>query len=260
VPLLALLLSLIAPLPAPNARIPRDPAALAAALTTTIRDLRATTWTGEGKTPEDVTYLALYHERMLRRMAARRALGDAALKRLPDDVRGESRDTVRARRALDAIPRGRPPRIRVAAAAPAAELRRDYAAAQRATGIPWTVLAAINFVESDFGRVRSASEAGARGPMQFMPATWRAYGRGDIDDPHDAILAAARYLRANGGRARLDRALYAYNHSSSYVRAVKAFAHRMPTTFLTYYAWQVYVRTPTGTRRVTGPKSSHRAA
>jgi hypothetical protein len=24
-------------------------------------------------------------------------------------------------------------------------------------------------------------------------------------------------------------------------------------TFLTYYAWQVYVRTPSGSRRITGP-------
>src|SRR3954454_4871323 len=134
-PLLALLLSLIAPLPAPNAPIPRDPAALAATLTITIRDLRATTWTGEGKTPDDVTYLALYHERMLRRLAARRRLGDTALERLPADVRGEARDTVGARGALAATPRGRARQVRVPAAAPAAELRRNSAAAQRASGI-----------------------------------------------------------------------------------------------------------------------------
>src|SRR3954471_3519546 len=108
--LLAVLLSLLAPpLPAPDAPIPRDPAALATALTATIRGLRATTWTGAGKTPRDVTYLALYHQRILRTMAARRALGDATLKRLPQDVRGEARDTVLARRALDAIPRGQAP-------------------------------------------------------------------------------------------------------------------------------------------------------
>jgi membrane-bound lytic murein transglycosylase B len=34
-----------------------------------------------------------------------------------------------------------------------------------------------------------------------MPATWRAYGLGgDIQDPRDAILGAANYLRANGAR------------------------------------------------------------
>ena len=252
--MLAVLLSLMIALPAPDAPIPREPAALAAQLSETTRQLRAAGWTGHGKVPHDVTYLALYHQRLLRYMAEHRALGDAALKALPKDVRGEAKDTINARRALDAIPRGKAPPVRVAAAAPAAELKAAYTAAQERTGIDWTVLAAINFVESDFGRVRSASEAGARGPMQFLPATWRGYGRGDIDDPGDAILAAARYLHANGAPENLDRALFAYNHSSDYVRAVRAFAHRMPTCFLTYYAWQVYVRAPSGgSRRITGP-------
>jgi membrane-bound lytic murein transglycosylase B len=84
--------------------------------------------------------------------------------------------------------------------------------------------------------------------MQFLPATWREYGAGgDIGDPHDAILAAARLLRANGG------SLYAYNHSFDYVRAVQTFARRMrtdPRTFETYYAWQVYAHG----RRLTGPR------
>jgi soluble lytic murein transglycosylase-like protein len=123
--------------------------------------------------------------------------------------------------------------------------------------VPWSILAAVNFVESAFGRVRSASEAGARGPMQFLPSTWRAYGMGgDIDDPHDAILAAANLLRRAGAPGDLNRALFAYNHSRDYVRAIRLFAERMAAderTFLAYYAWQVYVRTPTGIRRITGP-------
>ena len=115
----------------------------------------------------------------------------------------------------------------------------------------------MNFVESAFGRVRSASESGARGPMQFLPATWRAYGMGgDIDDPHDAILGAANYLSRSGARADLDGALFAYNHSRDYVRAIRAFAARMRAgkrAFLTYYSWQAFMRTATGTRRLTGP-------
>jgi hypothetical protein len=251
------------PLPHPAAPIPRRPPALAEALTTTTRRLRAALehWDGTGEVPRDVTYVALHHQRMLRLMASRRALGDAALARLPGDVRGEARDTVIARRQLEAIPRspGRLPRVRVAEAAPAAALRRHYDAAQRRFGIHWSILASINFVESAFGRVRSASEAGARGPMQFLPSTWRAYGMGgDIDDPRDAILAAANYLHSAGARDDLDGALFAYNHSTSYVRAIRRFARRMRVderAFLTYYAWQVYVLTPDGVRRLTGPGS-----
>ena len=248
-------------LPAPDAALPKEPAALARALASTTRRLREAhgRWDGSGAVPRDVTYLALHHQRMLRLMAKRRALGDAALAALPAAVRGEARDTVSGLRHLAAIPRSLKdlPRLRVARAAPAAELRRHYGQAQRRFGVHWTILASVNFVESAFGRVRSASEAGARGPMQFLPSTWRAYGMGgDIDDPHDAILAAANYLSRSGAREDLDRALYAYNHSTSYVRAIRRFASRMRTderAFRSYYAWQAFMRTASGTRRLTGP-------
>jgi Transglycosylase SLT domain len=248
-------------LPAPNAAIPTDPATVAATLTTTTRQLRDALgrWDPAQPIPEDVTLLALYHQRILRRLTSHRALGDPTFARLPPDVRAEARDTVLARRQLAAIPRSprRPPRTRIGAAASAAQLRRFYAAGQRRFGVHWSVLAAVNFVESAFGRLHSASEAGARGPMQFLPSTWRAYGMGgDIDDPHDAILAAANYLRHSGAPRNYDRALFAYNRSMHYVRAVRRFASRMrrdESMFLTYYAWQVYVRTANGVRRVTGP-------
>jgi Transglycosylase SLT domain len=249
------------PLPDPAAALPRRPAPLADELTATTRRLHDALegWDGAGHPPRDVTYLALHHQRLLRAMGDERVLGDAALARLPADVRGEARDTVAARRQLAAIPRspGRIPRVRVAAAAPAAELRRHYRAAERRFGVPWTILASVNFVESAFGRVRSASEAGARGPMQFLPATWKAYGMGgDIDDPRDAILAAANYLSRSGAREDLDGALFAYNPSTSYVRAIRRFARRMridDRAFLAYYAWQVFVLTPDGVERLTGP-------
>jgi membrane-bound lytic murein transglycosylase B len=247
-------------LPAPDARLPRQPQALATALTTTTRQLRTAVeaWDATGGVPRDVTYLALHHQRILRLLAEQRSLGDETLAELPRDVRGEARDTVAARRHIAAIPRGKPPEVRTAPAAPAADLRAAYDAAQRRFGIHWTVLAAVNFVESAFGRVRSASESGALGPMQFMPATWRAYGLGgDVHDPGDAILAAANYLHASGAPKDLDKALYAYNHSTSYVRAIRRYAARMRAderSFETYYAWQVYVRTERGgSRRITGP-------
>jgi hypothetical protein len=118
-------------------------------------------------------------------------------------------------------------------------------ATRRCSGLSWAVLAAIGKVESDHGRshlpgVRSGwNTAGAAGPMQFGIGTgragnaWARYGhdfdhdgRRSVYDPADAIPAAARYLCAAGAPRRLDRALYAYNHSRAYVAKVKAIAAR----------------------------------
>jgi membrane-bound lytic murein transglycosylase B len=102
-------------------------------------------------------------------------------------------------------------------------------------------LAAIHHVETKFGRVKSKSVAGAKGPMQFIPSTWRIYGRGgNIQDPHDAILAASRLLRANGAPRSYGRALYAYNPSKLYVAAVSRFARvlqRDPYALYFLYCW-----------------------
>nr|WP_246851796.1 lytic murein transglycosylase [Patulibacter sp. SYSU D01012] len=91
-------------------------------------------------------------------------------------------------------------------------------------GIRWEVLAAINEVETDYGRNLNVSSAGALGWMQFMPPTWAQYGvdaNGDRDrdpyNPVDAIFAAARYLQAAGGERDLRRAIFAYNHADWYV-------------------------------------------
>jgi soluble lytic murein transglycosylase-like protein len=123
--------------------------------------------------------------------------------------------------------------------------------------VPWNVLAAVNFVESKFGKLRSSSAAGAQGPMQFMPATWRRYGLGgNVHDAHDAILGAANYLHASGAPQHIRRALHAYNPSSSYVDAVLRYAglmRRDRVVFYELYSWQVFVKTPGGDRRVTGP-------
>ncbi len=102
-----------------------------------------------------------------------------------------------------------------------------YQAAGTAYGIPWQVLAAINEVETDYGRDLSVSSAGAEGWMQFLPSTWAQYGvdaNGDgFEDPYnpaDAIFAAARYLRAAGGDTNIRAAVYSYNHSQAYVDSV----------------------------------------
>jgi cell wall-associated NlpC family hydrolase len=103
----------------------------------------------------------------------------------------------------------------------------DFKAAGTRYGIPWTVLAAIGRVESNFGEDDGPSSAGALGPMQFEPPTWALYGDGgNIMDPADAIPAAARLLVANGAPGNLQRAVFAYNHSASYVQLVLAWAAR----------------------------------
>jgi hypothetical protein len=102
-----------------------------------------------------------------------------------------------------------------------------YQAAGTAYGIPWQVLAAINEVETDYGRDLSVSSAGAEGWMQFLPAEWAQYGvdaNGDgFKDPYnpaDAIFAAARYLKAAGGDTDIRGGIYSYNHSQAYVDSV----------------------------------------
>jgi hypothetical protein len=102
-----------------------------------------------------------------------------------------------------------------------------YQAAGIEYQVPWPVLAAINQIETDYGRDLSVSTAGAVGWMQFMPSTWKRWGvdaTGDgVADPYnpvDAIFSAARYLRAAGASANLARAIFAYNHAGWYVQSV----------------------------------------
>jgi murein DD-endopeptidase MepM/ murein hydrolase activator NlpD len=102
-----------------------------------------------------------------------------------------------------------------------------YKAAAKRYHVPWKILAAINSIETDYGRNLSVSSAGAIGWMQFMPATWHQYavsadgqGRANPYNPRDAIFSAARYLAANGARHNLRGAIYAYNHATWYVEAV----------------------------------------
>ena len=102
-----------------------------------------------------------------------------------------------------------------------------YQAAGIEYGVRWEVLAAINEIETDYGRNLNVSSAGALGWMQFMPATWDTYGvdgnQDGLKDPYnpvDAIFAAARYLRAAGADTDLRTAIFAYNHADWYVDSV----------------------------------------
>ncbi|HEX8120588.1 MAG TPA: lytic murein transglycosylase [Solirubrobacteraceae bacterium] len=102
-----------------------------------------------------------------------------------------------------------------------------YQAAGIEYGVRWEVLAAINEIETDYGRNLNVSSAGALGWMQFMPSTWKQYGvdangdrKKDPYNPVDAIFAAAKYLKAAGGEHDLRRAIFAYNHADWYVDSV----------------------------------------
>jgi murein DD-endopeptidase MepM/ murein hydrolase activator NlpD len=102
-----------------------------------------------------------------------------------------------------------------------------YQAAGIEYGVRWEVLAAINEIETDYGRNLNVSTAGAVGWMQFLPSTWRRYGvdanndkRRDPYNPVDAIFSAARYLRAAGAQHHLRQAIFAYNHADWYVDSV----------------------------------------
>ena len=198
------------------------------------------------RTAAGATFVAAARDRQIvLRTLARDAKATAAVVKLAP---GE-RDDLAVRRDLDRLSAASPPQVggvRVGTAQPASRLLSFYRGAQRRFGVRWELLAAINFVESDFGRARTTAKADAQGPMQFEPATWRAYGLGgDVYDEHDAIMAAANLLAANGGRTNERAALRHYNRSPLYWDAVLHLAHRIaavPTAFREYYAWRLYLR------------------
>jgi murein DD-endopeptidase MepM/ murein hydrolase activator NlpD len=105
--------------------------------------------------------------------------------------------------------------------------------AAQAYGVPWSVLAAINKIESNFGQNMGPSSAGAIGWMQFMPDTWARWGL-DADgdgiadpwNPQDAIYSAARYLAATGGTTDIAAAVFSYNHAQWYVDEVLQLAQQ----------------------------------
>ena len=248
---------LFAALPAPTAPIPHDASRLADTIRQNDSALSAAigAWDKHDPPTREVTLRALYQQRVIRLLARDGRLGPAVARRVP-----RLANDVRARRDLNRLAaRTPPPRgaLRTDSPPHAADLLAWYREGQRRFHVRCQLLAAVNFIESAFGKVKNTSGSGARGPMQFMPATWRAYGLGgNMDDPHDAILGASNYLAANGGVHRERDALWHYNPSSLYVDAVERYANaiaRSPDAFYAYYSWQVFVRTPTGERRVTGP-------
>ncbi|HKB32633.1 MAG TPA: lytic transglycosylase domain-containing protein [Candidatus Dormibacteraeota bacterium] len=129
-------------------------------------------------------------------------------------------------------------------ARPVSALRSYYLEAQNRYGVDASYLASINFIESNFGRINGPSSAGAQGPMQFLPSTWTEYGQGgNINDPHDSILAAARYLAHNGAPYNMRNAIWHYNLDYDYVDAVESFARAYrtdPGWLDRMYYWNTY--------------------
>ncbi|MGH9076146.1 MAG: C40 family peptidase [Acidimicrobiales bacterium] len=135
----------------------------------------------------------------------------------------------------------------------------DFVTSGERFGVPWGVLAGIYKLECDFGQAPepgcnprgTENSAGAQGPGQFLPTTWRydlvpfqlippgppaedgkgyatdgdGDGIADPWDPADAVASTARLLAANGADAgNLDAAVWAYNHDPTYVDEVTALA------------------------------------
>jgi membrane-bound lytic murein transglycosylase B len=193
--------------------------------------------------PAEVLEPAQWVQDQVRSLARHPNLTAAVLPRLPAALRREVGRLTAASRDLQKLSAGAPPRkLKTGLPPPLADLDSFYREAHARYGIGPHYLAAIHLVETKFGRVRSNSVAGAQGPMQFIPSTWRIYGNGgDVQDPDDAILAAARLLRANGAPGRYGPALRAYNPSGLYVDAVSRYAKeiaRDPYAIYFLYCWQ----------------------
>ncbi len=203
-------------------------------------------------TPAELQEAARVEQLAFRLLADRRPLRRPTLARLSPAAREAATAALSAADVLGKIvpSEHRFPRWRIIAPPPAKRLLAYFQAADAAYRIPWQYLAAIELVETRMGRIRGLSPAGAKGPMQFEPATWAEYGRGSINSQHDSIMAAARLLAANGGSRRISRALFHYNPSRSYVIGVEAYAREMrrdARAFYGYSGWQVLYRTTRGT-------------
>jgi membrane-bound lytic murein transglycosylase B len=242
--------AVLAPTPEPTPQPPspwdmppqaaEDPTALAAQLVAAERAIRDPAVGGR-----ELAWMAQLQQLIYRRIAPQPQWREIALAALPPDLRPSAVANLTARTDLRAMvtPQDSLPPWRIVEPAPMGELLGYYREAEAEFGVPWHYLASIHLVETLMGRIRGTSVAGAQGPMQFMPATWAAYGQGDVNDNRDAIRAAARYLRASGAPRDMATAVYRYNPDQRYVRAVTAYAEVMAAdanAYRGYYHWQVY--------------------
>lgn len=234
---------------APQRELATDPTQIADDLVADERALR------DPASPEAVLAAAAYRQQAAYRTMGRHPEWDAATRpRIPAELVEIYDRNIDARRQLAALNEPSVPDTlpawTIVAPAPADELLGYYREAEAASGVDWTYLAAINLIETRFGRIAGVSSAGAQGPMQFLPSTFAEYGDGgDIWSPRDSIMAAGRYLAASGFAENRDNAVFAYNNSDLYVRAVNDYAAVLradPVAFAGYHRWDVYVNTTAG--------------
>jgi len=224
-----------------------DPAQLAKDLVADERALR------DPSTPEPALTAAARRQQAAYHAIGRHPGWDGITRpQIPPELLDVYDRNVDARRQLTAMtyPKDTLPPWRIEPPTPAGELLSYYHAAESESGVGWNYLAAINLIETRFGSINGVSTAGAQGPMQFLPSTFATYGQGgDVNSPRDSIMAAGRFLAANGFANDRDRAIYGYNHAHQYVEAVDQYAALIaadPAAFAGYYRWDVYYNTTAG--------------
>ncbi len=217
----------------------------------------------EGYFQEKVSYLLdfpqlAHQQQVIYRVLSRNPiLANNVLSLLPDKFRNIASRHINARKQfLKLSTKYPPPRLlpawRIVKPEAAEKLLTYYKKAEASTGIQWQILAAINLVETGMGRISGVSSANAQGPMQFLPSTWSLNGigmDGNINDPHDSIQAAARYLVSRGGLEDIRKGLWGYNNSDYYGTAVLEYARLMidnPLSYYAFYHWEIHYKVPSG--------------
>src|SRR5688572_15197906 len=108
-----------------------------------------------GQAPDGVMTRSRWLQKRMRFLARHPNFAKATVQGLSGGLRWEAKTLSGAQRKLFKLHGSKPPRLRVGKPKPLAELIRYYRTAKRRYGIGVKYLAAINLVETKFGRVKS---------------------------------------------------------------------------------------------------------